>query len=119
MWSLDELPPELKAHPMLKDITNDTGNSTKAVVHGILASSLFSSIFGTLCPGAIYIKQSLDFKRVILADELVIGRVDVVRVRQFKARGVIVTCDTSITRGETVCINGKADVWLPGSSKAN
>lgn len=105
---------------MLEDMKSDDTNtkSTKPIVHGMLASSLFSCIFGTLVPGAVYLKQTLDFRSPIYANEPVVGRVDVVRVRQFKAKGIIVTCETNILRKETHCISGKADVWLPGGTKA-
>ena len=118
-WSLNELPRELQSHPMFNDMIVNDSNSTKPIVHGMLASSLFSCIFGTLVPGAVYLKQSLDFRSPIFVDEVVVGRVDVVRVRQFKSKGVIVTCDTAVLRGEARCIVGKADVWLPGGSKAS
>ena len=118
-WSLNELPCELQGHPMFDDMKENGRNSTKPIVHGMLASSLFSCIFGTLVPGAVYLKQTLDFRSPIFVNEMVVGRVDVVRVRQFKFKGVIVTCDTAVLRGEAVCIAGKADVWLPGGSKAS
>ena len=71
-------------------------------------------------------KQTLDFRSPVYVDEMVVGRVDVVRVRPFKARGVIVTCDTTVVRrsrddggDDKTCVVGKADVWLPGGSKAS
>jgi len=93
--------------------------------------SLFSSIFGTLVPGAIYLKQSLDFRLPVHVDEPVVGRVDITRVRPFRRRGVIVTCDTKVLQHrqqpqddepqgdlqEIVYVMGSADVWLPGGTQ--
>lgn len=125
-WNFDKLPQELKSHPLLKDLkaTDRTDDKTKVMVHGMLASSLFSCIFGTLVPGSVYLKQTLDFKSPVYVDEPVIGRVDIVRVRDFsrKIGGVIVSCDTRISPVATDsgddCVVGKADVWLPSGSKA-
>lgn len=109
-------------------------SSSPPIVHGILLSSLFSTIFGTLIPGAIYRHQSLKFQHVVHVDQEVVGRVVVTKLRQVQRRGVLCTCDTSVVKKmgnkndndiiecnnrdgceeeEIVCISGDAQVWLP------
>ena len=122
------------------DADDSDSNSKKApIVHGILLSSLFSNIFGTLIPGAIYRHQTLKFHHVVHVDELVVGKVVVTKLRQINRRGqrsgggsgggVLCTCDTSVIKktkqhdksnhenGEQeeiiTCISGDAQVWLP------
>ena len=108
----EDLPPELQSHPLLEE-----SNPRKPIVHGMLASSLFSCIFGTLVPGAVYLKQKMDFRSPVYANDLVVGRVEVLRVREFRSKGIIVTCDTQVLREGTGCVVGQADVWLPGGTK--
>ena len=54
------------------------------MVHGLLAASLFPAIFSTAFPGAIYRSQDLKFRLPISAGEVVIGRINVLRVRLLK-----------------------------------
>ncbi|CAB9508556.1 Peroxisomal [Seminavis robusta] len=119
-WQEETLPLELQTHPLLLQQEKQEGPSSslpRPIVHGMLVSSLFSSIFGTLVPGAVYMNQTLNFSAPVFVDDLVVGRVDITRVRNFKAGGVVVTCDTRVLRKETECVSGKANVWLPGASK--
>eukprot|EP00581_Thalassiosira_minuscula_P005182 CAMPEP_0183736666 /NCGR_PEP_ID=MMETSP0737-20130205/49911_1 /TAXON_ID=385413 /ORGANISM="Thalassiosira miniscula, Strain CCMP1093" /LENGTH=246 /DNA_ID=CAMNT_0025970727 /DNA_START=360 /DNA_END=1100 /DNA_ORIENTATION=+ len=106
------------------------------IVHGILLSSIFSTIFGTLIPGSIYRSQSLKFHHPVHVNESVSGRVTVKKLKQINRsgnNGVLCTCDTVITKAATtlpekdlnyarkgddeviLCISGEAQVWLPGS----
>lgn len=96
----------------------------KAIVHGILLSSVFSTIFGTLLPGCMYRSQSLKFHNPVYADEHVIGKVAVTQLRQINrsSGGVLCMCDTTLHKIDTnnkkdehmLCISGEAQVWLPG-----
>ncbi|KAG7356243.1 MaoC domain containing protein dehydratase [Nitzschia inconspicua] len=104
---------------------------TKPVVHGMLVSSIFSSMFATLSPGCIYISQSLDFLRPVFVGDTVAGRITVDRIRKWRKGGVLVQCTTKVTTqplGETtdfglqpeemhssehVFVKGVANVWLP------
>lgn len=101
----------------------------KPIVHGILLSSAFSTIFATLVPGCIYRSQSLEFRHPVLVAENFCGRVTVTKLRQINRRGgssgVLCTCDTSITKSDedggmdgVICISGEARVWLPGATVA-
>lgn len=94
---------------------------TKPLVHGMLASSLFSSIFGTLIPGSVYRSQSLTFRRPVFAQDSIVGRVDVMKVRSAPNGGVLVVCDTKVTteKDGNVCITGEAKVWLPEGTIAS
>ena len=104
----------------------------RPVVHGMLVSSLFSSVFGTLVPGSVYRSQALRFARPVRVGDGVTGKVDVVEVRAVSSartgEGVICTCRTTVVRArdgaggdssddeEEVCVSGEARVWLPGAS---
>ncbi|KAL7539144.1 hypothetical protein ACHAWF_006310 [Thalassiosira exigua] len=102
------------------------------IVHGILLSSVFSTIFGTLVPGCLYRGQSLRFRRPVHVDEEVRGRVVVTKLRRVDRRGgdggVLCSCDTTIAKidnqqgtddegdGFVLCVSGEAQVWLPGAT---
>ena len=110
------------------------------IVHGILLSSLFSTIYGTLVPGSIYRTQTLKFQSAVHVDEEVVGRVVVTKAKQIPSRrgmdgGVLCTCDTAVVTcsksdkncntqnkieetEEVVCVSGEAQVWLPGATLA-
>lgn len=90
----------------------------KIVVHGMLTSSLFSSIFGTLIPGSVYRSQSLLFHSPIYCNEVVLGKVKVTSVVDRKRLGVLVMCQTTVekyTHDDTniICVSGTAEVLLP------
>jgi len=93
---------------------NDDG-TTQPLVHGMLVASLFSSILGTLIPGAVYRSQSLSFRAPVFVNEPVVAQIEVLKVRE-KSRigGVVIVCDSKVMRGDTECITGEAHVWLPG-----
>ena len=88
------------------------GNQSEALVHGMLVGSLFSCIFGTLIPGSVYRSQQLSFRAPVFANETVIARVELTKVRSWR-EGVVVTCDTRVTCKGRECITGEASVWLP------
>ena len=93
---------------------NDKGNDG-AVVHGMLVASLFSHIFGTLIPGAVYRQQSLQFRNFVHVNDAVVGRIRVLEVRSLRRGGVrIVHCATDVYHEETqqICIQGEAEVVL-------
>jgi acyl dehydratase len=94
---------------------SDRGQS-QVLVHGMLAGSLFSCIFGTLIPGSVYRSQQLAFSSPVFCNQLVKGQVKVTRVRTWK-EGVVLTCDTKVQCQECECIAGQATVWLPNGEK--
>lgn len=96
--------------------TEGPTGSTEALVHGMLVASLFSCIFGTLIPGAIYRSQAIHFRVPIFANDVVVGRIHVTKVKAAH-HGLIVTCDTTVSRQERTCVTGEASVWLPEGTK--
>lgn len=86
--------------------------SCRPIVHGMLYSSLFGTIFGASIPGAIYLSQTFKFKAPVYVGETISAKIEVtgVRTKPFHAA----TCSTKIVRenGE-VCTEGEAVVMLP------
>lgn len=115
-WSKSEIPSNVEHHPLLA-WDDDDEESTKPIVHGMLVSGLFSCIFGSLIPGAVYLKQSLDFRKPVYVDILVVARVTVTAVRQTRRKGLIVTCDTHVFSQDQECVRGEANVWIPVSKE--
>ena len=91
---------------------DDRQRQSQVLVHGMMVGSLFSSIFGTLIPGSVYRSQRLAFRLPVFCNEEVTGRVDVMKVRQWR-EGLVLTCDTKVTCQGGECITGEASVWLP------
>lgn len=52
------------------------------IVHGFLAGSLISAVFGTLLPGpgAIYLHQDMDFRKPVYLDEEITAEVEVTKI---------------------------------------
>jgi acyl dehydratase len=99
------------------------GMTTKPMVHGILVASLFSTIFGTLVPGCVYMNQKLDFSSPVFVDDPLVARIEIIKLRRWRKEGVVVECDTQILRSNddieddnVLVIKGRANVWLPGGS---
>lgn len=85
------------------------------IVHGMLVASIFSSIFGTLIPGSVYLDQTLKFSRPVHIGDQVTGRIEVTRVRQLQGKR-FVFCETTVrsaTDDSIEHIRGKATVWVP------
>ena len=124
-WSVHTtLPESLENHPLLRhqdhheesDGSNNNGSSTQILVHGWLVASLFTSIFGTLIPGAVYLKQTLDFAQPVYVGDLVTARIEIERIRHWRRKGLILTCETVVRGDGNDKVRGKADVWLPRGS---
>ena len=112
-----DIPAELRDHHLLQwkqstpslspsssdAITNNHHPSweTRPLVHGMLSASLFSCIFGTLVPGAVYLRQNLSFVQPLYADTSVVGRCTIVKIRDWSRRrskgGVVLTCETTVS----------------------
>lgn len=106
----------LNGHPLIKVQEN---GMTKEVVHGILLSSLFSSIFGTLIPGSVYRSQTLEFRRPVFVQELVVGRVEILQIeQQRRLDGLLLRCNTHILKQGKECVRGEAEVWIRHGTKA-
>lgn len=114
-WSKSKVPSLIESHPLLA--WNEDDSSTMPIAHGMLGSGLFSCIFGSLIPGAVYLKQTLDFRRPVYVDSVVIGRVTISAIRKWKRKGLIITCDTKVLSQGKECVRGEADVWIPGGDE--
>ena len=79
------------------------------IVHGMLVSSLISSVIGTKLPGegSIYMKQTLDFLKPVYFGEECTAEVKVIS-KNDKRR--IIVLETSVTKedGKTKVISGQA-----------
>eukprot|EP00529_Nitzschia_sp_RCC80_P037036 CAMPEP_0113444314 /NCGR_PEP_ID=MMETSP0014_2-20120614/2603_1 /TAXON_ID=2857 /ORGANISM="Nitzschia sp." /LENGTH=152 /DNA_ID=CAMNT_0000335323 /DNA_START=1 /DNA_END=457 /DNA_ORIENTATION=+ /assembly_acc=CAM_ASM_000159 len=51
--------------------TASPGGGRCSVVHGMLVAALFSSIFGCIAPGCVYLNQTLDFKKPVYVGDTV------------------------------------------------
>lgn len=82
------------------------------IVHGALASSIFSTIFANTLPGpgCIYLKSENKFLKPIYPDEEVVFKVEVTDVLEEKKRLIFKTI--AITRS-TECIVGTAEIFIP------
>lgn len=65
------------------------------IVHGILVSSLFSTLFGRTVHGSIYVSQNLKFKRPVMVGSAVIARMEVVECKS-TSKGAMLSCKTTV-----------------------
>jgi len=82
------------------------------ISHGMLIASLFSALLGTRLPGhgAIYVTQTLKFKKPVYVDSLVTAKVMVISVDLQRCRVVL---ETTARVGENVVITGEAEMFIP------
>lgn len=88
-------------------------STTRIIVHGMLVGSIFSSIFGTLIPGSVYVSQSMEFRRPVYTNEMILGRITIHGIRHARKGGLILTCKTLVHKEGKECLRGDAEVWLP------
>ena len=91
-------------------------SGTLPLVHGMLVSSIFSSIFASLVPGCVYVNQNLNFVAPVFCGQNVVGRLEIEKIRKWRKGGVMVQCDTqvlSVKEQQSQLITGVANVWLP------
>lgn len=82
------------------------------IAHGILSASYVSALLGTQLPGpgAIYLSQSLTFKRPVKLGATVVARVEIVGLDAEKAR-VTLACACAVDGKEV--LSGEAVVMAP------
>jgi len=82
------------------------------IAHGMLSAGLISAVFGTRLPGpgCIYLSQNLKFKAPVKIGQTVVARVTVKELKSEKRRAVF---STVCTCGDTVVIDGEAELWVP------
>ena len=90
------------------------GRFGACVVHGMLVGSLFGAIVGQRFPGAIYLSQTLEFRKPVFVGETVLATIQVQGVR---ASGRMLDFETRCTnqKGELV-LTGGARCLLPRGS---
>jgi 3-hydroxybutyryl-CoA dehydratase len=82
------------------------------IVHGALATSIFSAIFASELPGAgcIYLKSESKFLKPIYLNEKVLFKVEVFDILKEKNRVVFKTFAIS---NDQNCIVGMAELYIP------
>ena len=83
----------------------------RQIIHGLMASSLFSGLFGTELPGegCVYKSQNIRFKRPIYVDDEVTAKVEVVNI-DIK-RKVISFTTRCFVKGK-VMIDGESEIFM-------
>jgi 3-hydroxybutyryl-CoA dehydratase len=82
------------------------------IAHGMLSAAYISAILGTRLPGpgAIYLSQSLRFRRPVRIGDLVVARATVTALDEAKGR---VTLETVCEVGGNTVMDGEAVVIAP------
>jgi len=81
------------------------------IVHGILCSSLFPTIFGSQLPGSVYVAQSMRFHLPVYVGETITAKIE---VKEVKTRMRLLVCSTHIVKSDgSIAISGDAKVLLP------
>lgn len=85
----------------------------KQVVHGVLITSMFSKIFGTIYPGngGIYMSQASKFIKPAYIDEAITATVTLTAFDDEKKRGVF-KCEAHNDNGDLILI-GEAKILFP------
>ena len=84
----------------------------RRIAHGLISVSYFSALFGTKLPGegAIYVSQSLQFKRAVYLGDTVVATVIVEKIDLKKRR---VFFRTVCKVGNKLVIDGEAELYVP------
>lgn len=91
------------------------------IVHGILVSSLFSTLFGRVLHGAIYVSQTLQFKRPVHVGSQVRAEMKILRIDKKRSGHVLICSTNAYTTSkftndkEVLVITGEAECLLPFS----
>ena len=87
------------------------------IVYGMLIASYLSAVLGARLPGpgAVYVSQSLKFRRPVRIGDLVTARVEVVAIETRRARVRLAT--TCAVDGRVV-VEGEAEVMVPRRAPA-
>ena len=82
------------------------------IVHGILVSSLFSTLFGRSVSGSVYVSQTLKFHKPVHIGVAVEARMEVLSIDE-RSIGQFLKCKTIAHVSGTVVIDGEATVLIP------
>ncbi len=93
-----------------------TGRFGRPVVHGMLYGSMLGAILGQRCPGAVYLSQSLHFRRPVRLGDTLTAEIEVVPV----ARGgrLLDFATRCSNQDEELVLDGGARVLLPRSRES-
>lgn len=95
--------------------TEEARNSIfkRPIVHGFLAASVFSKVFGTINPGVgtIYLKQSLTFLKPMFVNRRYTALFKVTNLDEEKNRAEVETL--VLDHNQEICISGQALLKLP------
>jgi acyl dehydratase len=82
------------------------------IIHGLMATSLFSGLFGTKLPGegCVYKSQNIRFKRPIYVGDEVTARVEVVEVDMKKK---VISFKTHCLVNRKIMIDGESEIFIP------
>lgn len=85
------------------------------IVHGALASSIFSTLFANVLPGpgCIYLKSNIKFLKPIYLDEVIQFKVEILEIQAEKNRLIFKTEATA--KGKDY-ISGTAEIYIPPQS---
>ncbi|MEQ8653687.1 MAG: MaoC family dehydratase [Kiloniellales bacterium] len=85
------------------------------IAHGMLSAAYISTVLGTRLPGpgCIYLSQSLKFRAPVRIGDTVVAKVEVTAVDKERRR---VTFATSCKVGDTVVVDGEAQLMVPAGS---
>lgn len=88
------------------------------IVHGILVSSLFSTLFGRAIHGSVYMSQNLIFKKPVHVGSSILARMQILEVEERRS-GTVLKCSTTCTLVDggpndgQVAVEGEAKVLIP------
>ena len=84
----------------------------KQIIHGMMASSLFSGLFGTKLPGegCVYKSQNIKFKRPIYIGDIVKAKVE---VKYISIESKTVGFSTRCLVKDKVVIDGESEIFIP------
>jgi 3-hydroxybutyryl-CoA dehydratase len=82
------------------------------IAHGMLSAGYISAVIGTKLPGsgAIYISQSLRFRRPVRIGDSVTARAEITAIDPARGR---VTLKTVCTVGGKAVVDGEAEIMVP------
>ena len=82
------------------------------IIHGLMAVSLFSGLFGTKLPGegCVYKSQKIQFKRPIYVGDTVIAKIEVKDVNRKKK---IISFSSKCLVNNKIMIEGESEIFIP------
>jgi len=82
------------------------------IIHGLMAASLFSGLFGTKLPGkgCVYKSQNIRFKRAIYINDIVTAKV---QVNVVDMRKKVIKFKTQCFVNNKVVIDGESEIFIP------